>query len=75
MIRRAEPWTVDDEDDIVVDRDLVYATVDGAELRLDAYRCAGPGAPVVVYAHGGGWIRGDKVEDGTKRLVPSRRTA
>lgn len=62
--------TTYDEHDIVVDRDLVYATVDGAELRLDIYRSAGPDAPVVVYAHGGGWIRGNKVEDGAKRLGP-----
>ena len=58
------------EDDVVVERDLVYATVDDADLRLDIYRSARPDAPVVVYAHGGGWIHGDKAEDGVKRLAP-----
>jgi acetyl esterase/lipase len=53
-----------------VDRDLAYATVDGAELRLDIYRPAEPGAPVVLYVHGGGWTRGDKRDDGDNRLAP-----
>lgn len=55
---------------VTVERDLTYATVDGEDLRLDIYRPAEPGAPVVVYAHGGGWSIGDKVQDGPKRLAP-----
>lgn len=55
---------------VTVERDLVYARVDGAELRLDVYRPAGPDTPVVVYAHGGGWSRGDRRGDGAKRLAP-----
>lgn len=70
MSWRAGLGMAEDEHNIVVERDLVYATVDSDELRLDIYRSAGPDAPVVVYAHGGGWIRGDKAEDGAKRLGP-----
>ncbi|MFG1811384.1 alpha/beta hydrolase fold domain-containing protein [Streptomyces sp. NPDC049040] len=55
---------------VTVDRDLVYATVDGAELRLDIHRPAGEGAPVVVYAHGGGWSRGDRRTDAAGRVAP-----
>jgi acetyl esterase/lipase len=58
------------EYEVTVERDLTYATVDGEDLRLDIYRPAQPGTPVVVYAHGGGWSRGDKGEDGLKRLAP-----
>ena len=43
---------------VTVERDLAYATPDGADLRLDIHRPAGQGAPVVVYVHGGGWSRG-----------------
>lgn len=53
-----------------IDRDLTYAVVDGIRLRLDIYRPAGVTAPVVVYLHGGGWSRGDKGEDGDRRLAP-----
>jgi acetyl esterase/lipase len=55
---------------VTIERDLAYATVDGAELRLDIYRSAEPATPVVVYVHGGGWTRGDKGADGDKRLAP-----
>jgi acetyl esterase/lipase len=56
--------------EVTLERDLVYATVDGAELRLDIYRPAEPGTPVVVYVHGGGWTRSDKSADGATRLAP-----
>ena len=55
---------------VTVERDLVYATVDGADLCLDIYRPGAQGTPVVLYVHGGGWIHGDKHEDGDKRLAP-----
>jgi acetyl esterase/lipase len=58
------------EYDVSVDRDLMYATVDGTQLRLDIYRPVGPDTPVVVYAHGGGWTRGDRGTDGPTRLAP-----
>jgi acetyl esterase/lipase len=55
---------------VTIERDVVYATVDGAQLCLDIYRPAEPGAPVVLYVHGGGWTRGDRGADGDKRLAP-----
>ncbi|MBY8881316.1 alpha/beta hydrolase [Actinacidiphila acidipaludis] len=55
---------------VEVERGLRYATAGGTELRLDLYRAARPDSPVVVYAHGGGWSRGDRGEDGEKRLAP-----
>lgn len=70
MTRRAGHGMAGEGHPIVVERDLVYATVDGAELRLDIYRPAEPDTPVVVYAHGGGWTRGDKGADGATRLAP-----
>ncbi|MDQ0381206.1 alpha/beta hydrolase [Amycolatopsis thermophila] len=53
-----------------VERDLTYAVVDGVPLRLDIHRAAQPGAPVVVYAHGGGWSRGTRSDDSATRLAP-----
>ncbi|WP_329459595.1 alpha/beta hydrolase [Streptomyces sp. NBC_01497] len=55
---------------VTVERDLVYAEVGGAGLRLDLYRPETSNAPVVVYAHGGGWSTGDKGDDGTRWLAP-----
>ncbi|MEW1568408.1 MULTISPECIES: alpha/beta hydrolase [unclassified Streptomyces] len=60
----ADPYAV------AIERDLSYATVEGAILRLDIYRPAAQGTPVVVYVHGGGWTRGDRRTDGAKRLAP-----
>lgn len=47
---------------VTAERDLVYATVDGRELRLDAYwhPDAPEPAPLVVWVHGGAWRRGSK---------------
>jgi acetyl esterase/lipase len=48
--------------DIQLDRDIVFATMGGHELKLDiAYPKAGKGKiPAVIYIHGGGWSMGDK---------------
>jgi len=44
-----------------VTRDIIYATVDGQALRLDAYRPAGTGPfPAIVLVHGGGFTSGSK---------------
>lgn len=55
---------------VTVESGVLFATVDGVELRLDIHRPALPGTPVVVYAHGGGWTRGDRQADGATRLTP-----
>jgi acetyl esterase/lipase len=55
---------------VSVEKDIVYATVDGHELGLDLYRPEGDGPhPLVVYVHGGGWKEGDKSADGETRLT------
>lgn len=41
-------------------KDIVFATVNGKELKLDLYLPAATGAPLVVYVHGGAWRAGDK---------------
>jgi acetyl esterase len=42
-------------------RDIEYARVDGASLRMDASIPASPErAPAVVIVHGGGWVSGDR---------------
>ena len=44
-----------------LERDLVYATVDGHDLTLDLYRPGTSGLhPAIVFVHGGGWSSGDK---------------
>ncbi len=47
---------------VAVEKDVVYSTANGAELRLDIYRpAAGSGVrPAVVLIHGGGWTGFDK---------------
>jgi acetyl esterase/lipase len=50
--------------DIEVERDVVYATVAGADLKLDIYRAPDLKAaglhPALVVVHGGSWRTGDK---------------
>jgi predicted peptidase len=44
-----------------IERDLVYAEVDGQQLTLDLYLPEGQKrAPMVVWIHGGGWRGGNK---------------
>lgn len=47
---------------VEITRDIRYATVSGKPRRLDAIRRRGlkPGAPTLLYFHGGGWMTGDK---------------
>jgi acetyl esterase/lipase len=50
--------------------DVVYAHVDGEPLRFDHYRplaVDGP-APVLVFAHGGSWARGDPSHAGPNAI-------
>ncbi len=47
-----------------VTRDVTYAEVDGATLRLDVYQSGarGAAAPAVIVVHGGSWASGTKGE-------------
>ncbi|GAB3360297.1 hypothetical protein GCM10027300_32260 [Modestobacter lapidis] len=51
-------------------RDLVYSVADGHDLRLDLYVPDGPPAPLCVWLHGGGWMRGSRADRAAERLVP-----
>ncbi|MGY1625032.1 alpha/beta hydrolase fold domain-containing protein [Geodermatophilus sp. SYSU D00965] len=56
---------------VTVTPDLVYATPGGVELCLDLYVPETPRpAPVAVYLHGGGWLRGTRTDRAEERLVP-----
>lgn len=57
--------------DAIVERDLVYRTIDGQPLRLDLYRPengAGP-FPVVMWLYGGAWVHGRKERTPAVTLV------
>lgn len=45
-----------------VEYDVVYATVDGVDLKMDIHypRVASGRVPAVLWVHGGGWTSGDK---------------
>ncbi|MEI7577096.1 MAG: alpha/beta hydrolase fold domain-containing protein [Armatimonadota bacterium] len=43
-----------------VDRDIVYRTINGKSLQLDAYRAAKPTGRVFIAIHGGGFTGGNK---------------
>jgi acetyl esterase/lipase len=62
--------TLKAQSDPVIEKDIVYATVDGIDLRLDLARpLTGPGPyPAVLHFHGGGWQAGDK-SHGHGRIV------
>jgi acetyl esterase/lipase len=48
---------------LTIERDLVFATVDGHELTLDLYvPSAQLPAPLVIWIHGGGWRAGSKAK-------------
>ena len=55
--------------------DVVYAEVDGVPLRFDHYRplAVDAPAPVVVFAHGGGWMHGDPSQAAGNALHFARR--
>jgi acetyl esterase/lipase len=58
----AQAATSGSPDAVVAKPDLVYRTVDGQPLHIDAFLPAtrGPRRPAVLFVHGGGWIGGDK---------------
>jgi acetyl esterase/lipase len=47
---------------------LTFATVGGLELKADIHRAPAPDAPVVLYAHGGGWAHGTRADGADARL-------
>jgi len=49
---------------VVMEPDLVYASPDGRDLRLDLFRPEELGVlhPAIVFVHGGGWLWGNKVD-------------
>ena len=56
---------VDPDPSITIVRDIVYASPNGRELRLDVYRPRQEGAcPAVLIIHGGGWRSGNRQMEG-----------
>lgn len=53
--------------------DVPYAAVEGQSLSLDVYASGEPGAPTVLYVHGGAFQRGDKRQGADTRLRPLAR--
>ena len=49
---------------ITLQRDIVFQTIDGVELKLDLAIPQGPGPfPLILCIHGGAWHVGDKSND------------
>lgn len=60
------------QDGVTRTGDIVYAEVDGTKLMLDLYTPTGvDNAPVLIYAHGGGWARGSRDNVPHIGLVPT----
>ena len=51
---------------VTVNRDVPFSRRDGRVLKMDIYRGSGDGGqrPGLVFLHGGGWVLGDKREQG-----------
>lgn len=58
--------------DVVTERDIVFATADGTELKLDLHLPAMQHRPLplAIFIHGGGWRRGTRVDYEESRLLP-----
>ena len=56
--------------EVTVRRDVVYRSEPGIELRLDLYLPASRPAPLCVWLHGGGWLRGSRTARASERLLP-----
>jgi acetyl esterase/lipase len=59
--------------DVTVRRDLVYDSVDGRKLHLDLYLPGSGPAPLCLWLHGGGWVRGARTVRAAERLLPVAR--
>lgn len=59
--------------DVDVQRDLVYKTINGQDLRLDIYspQSISHPLPVVLWIHGGGWSKGRKERKPPVNLMAS----
>jgi acetyl esterase/lipase len=57
-----------------VHRNVVYSTIDGLDLRLDLYVPEMRPAPLCVWLHGGGWLRGSRDHRADERLIPVARS-
>jgi acetyl esterase/lipase len=55
---------------VTVRRDVVYRSEPGIELQLDLYLPASRPAPLCVWLHGGGWLRGSRTARAAERLLP-----
>jgi acetyl esterase/lipase len=55
---------------VTIESGHVFATVGETTLELDLYRAPQTDAPLVIYAHGGGWRSGDKADGAAERLAP-----
>jgi acetyl esterase/lipase len=55
-----------------VERDVIFATIDGVALKLDVYypKTGSLAVPAVLYVHGGGWTAGDKRAGAGTQLIP-----
>jgi acetyl esterase/lipase len=61
-------------EEIQVEKNLVYATKDKKDLKLDAYLPTGNGPkPSVVVIHGGGWMSGSKWQLGRYAAALAKR--
>lgn len=69
MIGSADTQTL--PDNISIERDIPYATVDGRDLKLDVYWHADTAKPLplIVFVHGGAWRRGDKANARARVLL------
>ncbi len=55
---------------IEIQEDVIYKTVGNEEIRLDAYYPRKDGLfPIIVFIHGGGWMRGSKDEGTNEKVV------
>ncbi|MGY1704767.1 alpha/beta hydrolase fold domain-containing protein [Geodermatophilus sp. SYSU D00697] len=61
-------------DGVTVVRDVVYAEVGGTDLHLDLYLPGTRPAPLTVWLHGGGWLRGSRADRAAERLLPMARS-
>jgi acetyl esterase len=62
LVGMAMPAAAQESDQVTVEPDVVFRTVDGEQLGADVYLPAeeGKDRPAVLIVHGGGWVAGDK---------------